>query len=97
MSCYELGHQPLALASPLGFLERAGFTPEALDIAVERFDREKVARAWFVGISVSMHTALRLGVGVAEQVRKISTNETERAEERRWDSSGGGSGELSRG
>ena len=45
VSCYELGHQPLGLASPLGFLERAGFTPEALDIGVERFDREKTARA----------------------------------------------------
>ncbi len=62
ISCYELGHQPLGLASPLGFLERAGFTPEVLDIAVERFDRDKAARARFVGISVPMHTALRLGV-----------------------------------
>ena len=59
VSCYELGRQPLGLASPLGFLERAGFTPEALDIGVERFDREKTARARFVGISVPMHTALR--------------------------------------
>ena len=72
VSCYELGHQPLGLASPLGVLERAGFTPEALDIAVERFDGEKVARARFVGISVPMHTALRLGVRVAEQVRRIN-------------------------
>jgi hypothetical protein len=59
VSCYELGHQPLILASPLGFLERGGFTPEALDIGVERFDREKTARARLVGISVPMHTALR--------------------------------------
>ena len=44
VSCYELGHQPLGLASPLGFLERAGFTQEVLDIAVERFDRDKAAR-----------------------------------------------------
>lgn len=36
VSSYELGHQPLGLASPLGFLEREGFTPEVLDIAVER-------------------------------------------------------------
>jgi radical SAM superfamily enzyme YgiQ (UPF0313 family) len=72
VSCYELGHQPLGLASPLGFLERAGFTPEALDIAVERFDREKAARARFVGISVPMHTALRLGVRVAEEVRRVN-------------------------
>jgi len=72
VSCYELGHQPLGLALPLGFLERAGFTPEVLDIAVERFDRDKAARARFVGISVPMHTALRLGVRVAEEVRRIN-------------------------
>ena len=72
VSCYELGHQPLALASPLAFLERAGFAPVALDISVEQFDVEKAARARFVGLSVPMHTALRLGVRVAEEVRRIN-------------------------
>jgi len=72
ISCYELGHQPLALASPLGFLERAGYAPEALDISVEEFDAGKVARARLVGISVPMHTALRLGVRVAAEVRRIN-------------------------
>jgi radical SAM superfamily enzyme YgiQ (UPF0313 family) len=72
ISCYELGHQPLGVALPLAFLERAGFAPDALDIAVERIAVEKVARARFVGISVPMHTALRLGVRVAERVREIN-------------------------
>src|SRR6266853_1861046 len=72
VSCYELGHQPLALASPIAFLERAGFAPEALDISVEPFDAAMVARARFVAISVPMHTALRLGVRVAEQIRKLN-------------------------
>jgi radical SAM superfamily enzyme YgiQ (UPF0313 family) len=72
ISCYELGHQPLGAASPLGFLERAGFAPDALDIAVQAFDVEKIARARFIGISVPMHTALRLGVRVAERVREIN-------------------------
>ena len=72
VSCYELGHQPLALASPLGFLERAGYCPDALDISVERLDAGKVARARFVGISVPMHTALRLGVRVAAEVRRVN-------------------------
>lgn len=72
VSCYELGHQPLALASPLGFLERAGFAPDALDISVAEFDAGKVARARVVGISVPMHTALRLGVRVAAEVRRIN-------------------------
>ena len=72
VSCYELGHQPLALASPLGFLERAGYAPEALDISVEPLDLEKISRARLVGISVPMHTALRLGVRVAEEVRRVN-------------------------
>jgi len=72
ISCYELGHQPLGIASPLGSLEHAGYAPEGLDISVERFDPAKVAQARFVGISVPMHTALRLGVRVAERVRAIN-------------------------
>jgi len=72
ISCYELGHQPLGIASPLGFLERAGYRPAALDISVERFDPEKAARACFVGIAVPMHTALRLGVRVAARIRQLN-------------------------
>jgi radical SAM superfamily enzyme YgiQ (UPF0313 family) len=72
ISCYELGHQPLGVALPLGFLERAGFAPDALDISVDRFEPAKIERARLVGISVPMHTALRLGVRVAERVRQIN-------------------------
>jgi radical SAM superfamily enzyme YgiQ (UPF0313 family) len=72
ISCYELGHQPLGVALPLGFLERAGFAPEAIDIAVEMLDQEKIRRAKVVGICVPMHTALRLGVRVAERIREMN-------------------------
>lgn len=72
ISCYELGHQPLGVALPTGFLRRAGFSPAAMDIAVEDFDEGKVRQAMFVGISVPMHTALRLGVRVAERIREIN-------------------------
>src|ERR1044072_9002958 len=72
VSCYELGHQPLGAALPLAFLERAGFAPDALDIAVQGFDEAKVAQARLVAISVPMHTALRLGVRVAERVRELN-------------------------
>ena len=72
ISCYELGHQPMGVALPLGFLERAGFTPDAMDIAVEDFDEQKVAAASFIGISVPMHTAMRLGVRVADRIRKVN-------------------------
>ena len=72
ISCYELGHQPLAVASPLAFLRDAGFQPWAMDIAAEEFSPEKIAEAKFVGISVPMHTALRLGVEVAARVRETN-------------------------
>ena len=49
----------------------------ALDLAVERFDEGKGARARFVGISVPMHTALRLGARVAERVREVLTPDAE--------------------
>src|SRR5262245_48860496 len=69
IACYELGHQPLAVAWPAAFLERAGFRAAVMDVSVEPFDLDKVQRAKFVAISVPMHTALRLGVTVAERVR----------------------------
>ncbi|MGH7333697.1 MAG: CUAEP/CCAEP-tail radical SAM (seleno)protein, partial [Candidatus Rokuibacteriota bacterium] len=38
IACYELGHQPLAVAWPAAFLERAGYAPAVLDLSVEPFD-----------------------------------------------------------
>lgn len=72
LSTYELGHQPHGLASPLAFLRRAGIDAVAQDLAVDRLDEALVASARVVGISVPMHTALRLGVRAAERVRKIN-------------------------
>jgi radical SAM superfamily enzyme YgiQ (UPF0313 family) len=72
VACYELGHQPLALAWPAAFLEREGYAPAVLDVSVEPFDAERVRRAKLVAISVPMHTALRLGVRVAERVRSVN-------------------------
>ncbi len=72
ISCYELGHQPLGLALPLGFLERAGFAPAAIDFARGEFDERLVGGAEFVGISVPMHTALRLGVRLAQRIRALN-------------------------
>jgi radical SAM superfamily enzyme YgiQ (UPF0313 family) len=72
VSCYELGHQPLGIASPLAFLEQAGYAPDALDISVQDLDSERIRGARFVGISVPMHTALRLGVRAAQRIRAIN-------------------------
>jgi len=72
VACYELGHQPLSLASPLALLRRAGFAPAAVDTAVEALPDPAIAGARLVAISVPMHTALRLGVEVARRVRAVN-------------------------
>ena len=38
VSTYELGHAPQGVAVPAAHLERAGYRPAALDLAVERLD-----------------------------------------------------------
>jgi radical SAM superfamily enzyme YgiQ (UPF0313 family) len=60
------------LAWPIAFLERAGFSPRAIDLAVEPLDEEAVRRARLIGFSVPMHTALRLAVRAADRVRTLN-------------------------
>ncbi|HMH51997.1 MAG TPA: CUAEP/CCAEP-tail radical SAM protein [Candidatus Acidoferrum sp.] len=72
VACYELGHQPLAVAWPAAFLEQHGYAPEVMDVSVAPFEPGQAARARLVAISVPMHTALRLGVGIAERVREVN-------------------------
>ena len=72
VSTYELGHQPLALASPLAWLRGAGYDAVAVDTSVEPLTDEAIRRATLVAISVPMHTATRLGVAIAERVRRLN-------------------------
>src|SRR5215470_17809403 len=72
IACYELGHQPLAVAWPAAFLERHGYAPDVMDVSVEPFDVARAARARVAAISVPMHTALRLGVDVARRIRAVN-------------------------
>ncbi|HEX2368488.1 MAG TPA: CUAEP/CCAEP-tail radical SAM protein [Acidimicrobiia bacterium] len=69
ISTYELGHQPLHLASPAAALRSAGHEVRCLDLSVEDFDEGASAWADGVAFSVPMHTAMRLAVPVAERVR----------------------------
>ncbi|RKU25039.1 radical SAM protein [Candidatus Poribacteria bacterium] len=72
ISCYELGHRPIGLTRPLNAFEEAGFLPHTIDIAVEPLDTDKVQNAKFIGISVPMHTALRLGVHLLQRIRDLN-------------------------
>jgi radical SAM superfamily enzyme YgiQ (UPF0313 family) len=72
VSCYELGHQPLGIASPAAFLRRAGFDPATLDLSIESIDEAAVRRAHLICVSVPMHTALRLGVRAVGRIREMN-------------------------
>lgn len=74
LAVYELGHQPLSLASPAAFLKRAGFSPVAIDLSIENLDISRVSNAKLVAISAPMHTAMRLAVPVAREIRSINPN-----------------------
>jgi radical SAM superfamily enzyme YgiQ (UPF0313 family) len=72
VSCYELGHQPLGLAWPKAFLERAGFAPDVVDLALDPLAETQVRRARVAAIAVPMHTALKIGVRAAELIRRLN-------------------------
>jgi radical SAM superfamily enzyme YgiQ (UPF0313 family) len=72
ISTYELGHQPIGLAMAAAFLERAGFRPRLLDLAVDPVDEEALRAAQLVAVSVPMHTALRLGAAFAARLRAVN-------------------------
>jgi radical SAM superfamily enzyme YgiQ (UPF0313 family) len=70
VSTYELGHQPLHVASPAAALRVAGHEVRCLDLAVEPWDPAAVEWAERVAFSVPMHTAMRLAMQAAGAVKR---------------------------
>jgi radical SAM superfamily enzyme YgiQ (UPF0313 family) len=70
VSTYELGHQPLHVASPAAALQAAGHEVRCLDLSVEQWDPAAVAWAGKVAFSVPMHTAMRLAMRAAQAVKR---------------------------
>ena len=70
VSTYELGHQPLHVASPAAALRNAGHEVRCLDLSVERWDPGALDWAQAAGFSVPMHTAMRLAMLAAMGVRR---------------------------
>ncbi len=70
VSTYELGHQPVHVASPAAALRRAGHEVAALDLAVQPWDPALVSWAGAVAFSVPMHTAMRLALAAATALRR---------------------------
>lgn len=69
VSTYELGHQPLHVASPAAALLAAGHDVRCVDLSVEQWDPALVEWAERVAFSVPMHTAMRLAMRAAQAVK----------------------------
>ena len=69
VSTYELGHQPLSVATTTAALLAAGHQVRCADVAVEALSAADVDWAQRVALSVPMHTAMRLALRVAGSVR----------------------------
>ncbi len=74
VSTYELGRQPFGLASPAGWLRRAGFDVVLADVSIDDFPEEAVRDADLVAFYVPMHTATRLAVPLALRTREQNAN-----------------------
>ena len=69
ISTYELGHQPLHVASPAAALREAGHEVRCLDLSVQPWSEDIVDWSQAVALSVPMHTAMRLAVRLAAALR----------------------------
>jgi radical SAM superfamily enzyme YgiQ (UPF0313 family) len=70
ISTYELGHQPLHVASPAAALRLAGHDVRCLDLSVQRWDPGALEWAQALGFSVPMHTAMRLALSAGRRARR---------------------------
>ena len=70
VSTYELGHQPLHLASPAAALMGAGHQVRCLDLSCQDWDQDLFDWADAVAFSVPMHTAMRVAMAAARRLRR---------------------------
>lgn len=68
---YELGHQPLHVATAVAGLRAAGHVATTCDLSVEALDDDLISGAGAIAIAVPMHTAMRLAVEVAHRVDEL--------------------------
>jgi Radical SAM superfamily len=71
ISTYELGRQPVHVASPAAALVANGIDVVTLDLAVEDWSEALLDDVAGVAFSVPMHTAMRLANAMAETVRRL--------------------------
>jgi radical SAM superfamily enzyme YgiQ (UPF0313 family) len=71
VSTYDLGRQPLGLASPAAWLREAGMQVECVDASRDELRDEHIAAADLVAFHLPMHTATRLAGPLIDRVRQF--------------------------
>jgi radical SAM superfamily enzyme YgiQ (UPF0313 family) len=72
ISTYDLGRQPLGLASPAAWLRLSGVEVDCADTSREPLDDARIAAASFVAFYLPMHTATRLAGPIIDRVRAVN-------------------------
>ena len=72
LSIYELGHQPLGIATAAAALRARGHSVECHDLAVEKLDPSWLRDVELIAVSVPMHTAARLALHLLPTLKAIS-------------------------
>ena len=69
ISTYELGHQPLHVATAAAALLGAGHEVRCIDLAIEPWNDSSIQWSDRIALSVPMHTAMRLAQRAARRIR----------------------------
>ena len=72
ISTYEMGRQPLGLASPAAWLGSAGHHVTCADLSVSQLPEEAARAAGLIALYLPMHTATRLAVKLIPALREIN-------------------------
>jgi len=72
ISTYDLGRQPLGLASPAAWLRRAGVDVDCVDTSRDPLTDAQILEAGLVAFYLPMHTATRLAAPLVERVRTLN-------------------------
>jgi len=72
VSTYDLGRQPLGLASPAAWLRQAGADVECVDTSREPLTDEQIRGAALIAFYLPMHTATRLAAPLVARVRALN-------------------------
>jgi radical SAM superfamily enzyme YgiQ (UPF0313 family) len=72
LSTYDLGHQPLGLASPAAWLAGEGHKVTCVDLSLDPLTGETILDSDAVCFYLPMHTATRLAIPVIERVASVN-------------------------